>query len=50
MTYSLVRLGSYESLKAKLVQDGNASTTRLLLAAMAAGGLGGMAGNPAGES
>lgn len=49
MTYSLVRLGSYEAIKAKLVHDGNASTTRLLLAAMLAGGLGGMAGNPAGE-
>ena len=49
MTYSLVRLGSYESIKSKMIQDGNASSTRLLLAAMLAGGLGGMAGNPAGE-
>ena len=32
-----------------MIQDGNASSTRLLLAAMLAGGLGGMAGNPAGE-
>lgn len=47
MTYSLVRLGSYESIKANLSQDGTSSTGRLLLAAMLAGGLGGIAGNPA---
>jgi len=47
MSYSLVRLGSYESIKAQLLQDGTSSTGRLLLAAMLAGGLGGIAGNPA---
>jgi len=50
MSYSLVRLGAYEKMKAQLSQDGKASTTRLLLAACAAGGLGGVAGNPAGMS
>ncbi|KAL6300263.1 mitochondrial carrier domain-containing protein [Sparassis latifolia] len=47
MSYSLIRLGSYESLKARLSQHGHASTGQLLLAAMLAGGMGGVAGNPA---
>ncbi|KAF9473187.1 dicarboxylic acid transporter [Pholiota conissans] len=47
MSYSLVRLGSYEKMKTRLSRDGNASTGRLLLAACIAGGLGGVAGNPA---
>ncbi|TCD66768.1 Mitochondrial dicarboxylate transporter [Steccherinum ochraceum] len=47
MTYSLVRLGSYESIKASLTQNGPASSGKLLLAAMLAGALGGIAGNPA---
>ncbi|KAI0028280.1 dicarboxylic acid transporter [Vararia minispora EC-137] len=48
MTYSLVRLGSYESIKYHLSADGGRpSSGKLLLAAMAAGGLGGVAGNPA---
>lgn len=48
MSYSLVRLGSYEKMKAYLSRDGRASTPRLLVAACLAGGLGGIAGNPAG--
>ncbi len=48
MTYSLVRLGAYEKLKTHLSNDGKSSTARLLLAACIAGGLGGIAGNPAG--
>ncbi|KAG6919554.1 hypothetical protein DXG01_004217 [Tephrocybe rancida] len=47
MSYSLVRLGTYEELKARFSKDGPASTTRLILAAGLAGGLGGIAGNPA---
>ncbi|KAF8203724.1 dicarboxylic acid transporter [Pholiota molesta] len=47
MSYSLVRLGSYEKMKAQLARDGKASTGKLLLAACLAGGLGGIAGNPA---
>ncbi|KAH9945595.1 dicarboxylic acid transporter [Amylocystis lapponica] len=47
MSYSLVRLGSYENLKARLRKKGTASTGQLLLAAMLAGGMGGVAGNPA---
>ncbi|KAH9982134.1 dicarboxylic acid transporter [Lactifluus volemus] len=47
MTYSLVRLGSYEKMKLSLSKDGHASSWRLLVAAMIAGGLGGVAGNPA---
>ncbi|THH17219.1 hypothetical protein EW146_g3552 [Bondarzewia mesenterica] len=46
MTYSLVRLGSYEKMKYHMSQDGRPSSGKLLLAAMAAGGLGGVAGNP----
>ncbi|KAG6892589.1 hypothetical protein C0992_013306 [Termitomyces sp. T32_za158] len=48
MSYSLVRLGTYEELKARFSKDGPPSTTRLILAASLAGGLGGIAGNPAG--
>ncbi|KAH8086608.1 mitochondrial carrier [Cristinia sonorae] len=47
MTYSLVRLGSYDSIKSTLTQNGPASSGKLLLAAMLAGALGGIAGNPA---
>ncbi|KAF8167827.1 mitochondrial carrier domain-containing protein [Crassisporium funariophilum] len=47
MSYSLVRLGAYEEMKARMSRQGKPSTTRLLLAACAAGGLGGLAGNPA---
>ena len=50
MTYSLVRLGSYESMKSSLSQNGKPSQVKLLFAAMLAGGLGGIAGNPAGTS
>lgn len=48
MSYSLVRLGAYERIKAKLSGDGKLSAGRILLAACLAGGLGGIAGNPAG--
>lgn len=48
MSYSLVRLGSYEKMKAYLSRDGRASTPNLFVAACLAGGLGGIAGNPAG--
>ncbi|KAF8887811.1 dicarboxylic acid transporter [Infundibulicybe gibba] len=47
MSYSLVRLGSYEEMKARLSRDGPPSTISLLMAASLAGGLGGVAGNPA---
>lgn len=47
MSYSLVRLGSYEKMKAYLSRDGRASTPNLFVAACLAGGLGGIAGNPA---
>lgn len=49
MTYSLVRFGSYEEMKRYMTQTGSLSTGTLLLAASAAGGLGGLAGNPAGK-
>lgn len=49
MTYSLVRIGAYEKLKAKISKDGKPPTAHLLLAAGFAGGLGGIAGNPAGQ-
>jgi dicarboxylate transporter 10 len=48
MSYSLVRLGSYEKMKEHLSRDGKPSTLKLLVAASLAGGLGGVAGNPAG--
>lgn len=48
MTYSLVRLGSYEKMKLSLSREGRANSWRLFVAAMVAGGLGGVAGNPAG--
>lgn len=47
MSYSLVRLGTYESMKEQLSKSGRPDSGKLLLAAMAAGGLGGIAGNPA---
>lgn len=50
MSYSMVRLGTYEEIKRRLVEAGTATPGRLLLAASLAGGLGGVAGNPAGES
>lgn len=48
MSYSLVRLGSYEKMKEHLSRDGRPSALQLLAAASLAGGLGGIAGNPAG--
>lgn len=50
MSYSLVRLGSYDAIKRRLAGGNVATTGQLLLAAGIAGGLGGIAGNPAGES
>jgi dicarboxylate transporter 10 len=50
MTYSLVRIGSYEEMKRRMTQNGSSSTGKLLLVAGVAGGLGGIAGNPAGKS
>jgi len=47
MSYTLVRFGSYEEMKARISQDGRPSAIRLLVAASIAGGLGGMVGNPA---
>jgi len=47
MSYSLVRLGTYEKMKAHITKDGHQSTLKLILAASLAGGLGGVAGNPA---
>lgn len=49
MSYSLVRLGSYEKFKEALSANGPPSNGMLLLSAMAAGALGGFVGNPAGE-
>lgn len=43
----MVRLGVYEKMKSKLSKDGPPSNISLLLAAIMAGGLGGIAGNPA---
>jgi dicarboxylate transporter 10 len=48
MTYSLVRLGSYEELKRQISKKKKPTTAQLLLAAGIAGGLGGVVGNPAG--
>jgi len=47
MSYSLVRLGAYEKIKANLSREGNLSSTHILLATSFAGVLGGLAGNPA---
>jgi len=47
MSYSLVRLGSYESIKTALTDGKKATSTQLLVSAGLAGALGGVAGNPA---
>ncbi|KAF8530999.1 mitochondrial carrier [Gautieria morchelliformis] len=47
MTYSLVRLGSYEGIKSWISKGKHPSTGQLLISAGLAGGLGGIAGNPA---
>lgn len=47
MTYSLVRIGSYEEMKRRMSENAMPSTGKLLLAAGVAGGLGGVVGNPA---
>jgi len=49
MSYSLVRLGAYDAMKSHLSKDKQASAWSLFLAACLAGGMGGIAGNPAGE-
>ena len=50
MSYSMVRLGVYEKMKSQLSKDGPPSNVKLVLAAVLAGGLGGIAGNPAGTN
>ncbi|KAJ7293814.1 mitochondrial carrier [Mycena rebaudengoi] len=47
MSYSLVRIGAYEELKARMSTSSAPSTLRLIAAASFAGGLGGIVGNPA---
>ncbi|KAI6045150.1 mitochondrial carrier [Pisolithus marmoratus] len=47
MSYTLVRLGTYEEMKQRMSLRGPLATGKLLLAAAAAGALGGVAGNPA---
>ncbi|KAF8630207.1 hypothetical protein AX15_003057 [Amanita polypyramis BW_CC] len=47
MSYSLVRIGSYEKLKVKMSHTDKPRAMHLFLAASFAGGLGGIAGNPA---
>jgi len=48
MSYSLVRIGAYESLKHRFMRGKESKNpTRLILCAAVAGGLGGIAGNPA---
>lgn len=47
MSYTLVRLGSYEEMKRRMSLRSPPATGKLLLAAAIAGALGGIAGNPA---
>ncbi|KIP06292.1 hypothetical protein PHLGIDRAFT_30533 [Phlebiopsis gigantea 11061_1 CR5-6] len=47
MTTTLTRLGAYEKIKETLLANGPPSHAQLLLAAMIAGGIGGVVGNPA---
>ncbi|KIJ38489.1 hypothetical protein M422DRAFT_781416 [Sphaerobolus stellatus SS14] len=47
MTYSLVRLGSYEAIKKWIAQGQSPTMGQLLISGGIAGGLGGIAGNPA---
>lgn len=49
LSYSMVRIGSYEDIKRRLSRDEKPTTGKLLVAAGIAGGLGGVAGNPAGS-
>ena len=48
LSYSMVRIGSYEDLKRRISSGEKPTTGKLLVAAGIAGGLGGFAGNPAG--
>jgi len=50
MTYSLVRIGSYEEMKRRITKKSPPSSAGLLAAACLAGMLGGLAGNPSGET
>jgi dicarboxylate transporter 10 len=50
MSYSLVRFGSYEKLKRRIATKKKPTTVQLLFVAGVAGGLGGLVGNPAGET
>ena len=50
MTTTLTRLGAYEKIKEALSANGQPSSLQLLVAAMVAGGIGGIVGNPAGAS
>ncbi|KAF7306501.1 hypothetical protein MIND_00441400 [Mycena indigotica] len=50
MSYSLVRIGTYEEFKSRLSRNGPPSGLALIAAASLAGGLGGIVGNPAGAS
>jgi len=47
MSYSLVRLGSYEKIKQWLAKGNKPTTIQLLISGGLAGGLGGLIGNPA---
>ncbi|KAG8886839.1 Mitochondrial dicarboxylate transporter [Tulasnella sp. 332] len=47
MTYSMVRIGAYETIKARMTNGKKPSTTQLIISGAFAGGLGGVAGNPA---
>ncbi|KDQ54899.1 hypothetical protein JAAARDRAFT_38015 [Jaapia argillacea MUCL 33604] len=47
MSYSLVRLGSYERIKQTLVANGTSSSGMLVVAAALAGAMAGVVGNPA---
>jgi len=47
LTYSMVRIGAYEAIKGQLTNGKRPTTTQLVLAGAIAGGLGGVAGNPA---
>lgn len=49
MTYSMVRLSSYDEMKAWLSRRKQPSTAELFAVAMLAGVFGGIAGNPAGD-
>lgn len=47
LTYSMVRIGSYEAIKDRLTNGRKPTTSQLIISGAVAGGLGGIAGNPA---